>query len=83
MYYGSQIFNIFLIIGVSAILCPIKYSVHYNFDIIVLLLGTILFAIFPFTGKKHYMTRFNGIIYLIIYFIYIVYSILMADGNIG
>ena len=75
---GSQIFNIFLIIGISAILCPIKYSLHYNFDIFVLLIGTILFALFPFIGKKHYMTRVNGITFVLIYIFYIIYSIIMT-----
>ncbi len=75
---GSQIFNIFLIIGISAILCPIKYSLHYNFDISVLLIGTILFALFPFIGRKHYMTRINGIIFVLIYIFYIIYSILIV-----
>ena len=73
---GSQIFNIFLIIGISAIICPIKYSLHYNFDISILLIGTILFALFPFFGKKHYMTRVNGIIFVLIYTFYIIYSII-------
>lgn len=75
---GSQIFNIFLIIGTSAILCPIKYSLHYNFDIIVLLIGTLLFALFPFIGIRHYMTRFNGILFILIYTFYIIYSIIMV-----
>ena len=72
---GSQIFNIFLIIGISAVLCPIKYSIHYNFDIAILLSGTILFAIFPYIGKKHYMTRINGMIFIAIYSIYIIHNI--------
>lgn len=73
---GSQIFNIFLIIGVSSVLSPIKYSTEYNVDMIFLSIGTILFAIFPFTGKKHYMTRLNGIIFISIYIIYITYNIM-------
>lgn len=75
---GSQIFNIFLIIGVSAILSPINYSVHYNLDMIVLIFGTIVFAIFPFVGKKHYMSRLNGLIFVIVYILYIIYSIFCA-----
>lgn len=75
---GSQIFNIFLIIGVSAILSPINYSVHYNLDMIILIFGTIVFAIFPFVGKKHYMSRLNGLMFVIIYMLYIIYSIYSA-----
>ena len=75
---GSQIFNIFLIVGASAFLCPIKYSVHYNLDMGLLLFGTIIFAIFPFIGKKHYMSKANGIFFVLIYAIYIIYSINVA-----
>lgn len=75
---GSQIFNIFLIIGISAILCPINYSFEYNYDMIFLIIGTILFAIFPFIGKKHYMTRVNGIIFSLIYAIYLTSIIIKA-----
>ena len=75
---GSQIFNIFLIIGTSAILCSIKYSAHYNFDMSILLIGTILFAVFPFIGRKHYMTKINGTFFVLIYIFYITYSIMMT-----
>lgn len=67
---GSQIFNILLIIGVSAVLSPIHYSVSYNKDIILLLMGTIVFALYPFTGVKDKMTRKNGIFFVLIYAIY-------------
>ena len=73
---GSQTFNIFLIIGISAILCPINYSVAYNIDMWFLLLATIFFVLFPFEGKKHYMSRGNGVIFLTLYIIYISYCIL-------
>ena len=73
---GSQIFNIFLIIGTSAIFSPIKYSIIYNFDICFLLLGCILFAIFPFIPKKHYMTRFEGAFFSISYIFYLAYNVL-------
>ena len=73
---GSQIFNIFLILGTSALLCPINYSFEYNIDMYFLIFGTVLFALFPFIGRKHHMTRANGIIFTIIYIIYLTYSVL-------
>lgn len=75
---GSQIFNIFLIIGMSALLCPINYSFVYNIDMCFLIFGTVLFALFPFIGRKHYMTRSNGIIFVVIYVIYLTNSVLKA-----
>ena len=76
---GSQIFNIFLIIGISAFLCPIKYSLHYNFDIVILLIGTVIFALFPYIGRKNYMTRINGTIFVLSYIFYIIYSIILTN----
>lgn len=78
---GSQIFNIFLIIGTSAVLVPINYSTEYNIDMAFLIFGTCLFAVFPFIGKKHYMTRINGIIFVFIYICYITYNIMKIIWN--
>lgn len=69
---GSNIFNILLILGASAVITPIQYALSYNNQIIVLIIGTILLALFPFIGKKNEMTRTNGIAYVIIYAIYMV-----------
>lgn len=75
---GSQIFNIVLIIGVSATLAPIGYSTSYNSNIMLLIIGTIMLGLFPFIGKKNEMTRSNGIIFLVTYIVYIVSIILFA-----
>lgn len=68
---GSQIFNIFLIIGISAAVSPIKYSIEYNSNIILLIVGSIMLATFPFVGEKNKMTRKNGILFVVIYIIYL------------
>ena len=67
---GSQIFNILLIIGTSAILCPINYIVSYNKYILVLIMGTMMLSLFPFAGEKNKMTKREGAVFLLIYFIY-------------
>ena len=69
---GSQTFNILLIIGLSAILHPIKYAVSYNQDMVLILAGSIVFALFPFIGEKHKMTRENGILFVIVYIVYMI-----------
>lgn len=68
---GSQIFNILLIIGISATLSPIRYSIEYNSQIILLTIGSIALGLFPFTGKKYEMTKINGIVFVIIYVCYL------------
>ncbi len=69
---GSNIFNILLIIGVSAIISPLTYNFTYNIQIAILVLSTMVLSIFPIIPPKNEMSRFNGLIYLIIYIIYMV-----------
>lgn len=73
---GSQIFNIFLIIGTSAVITPITYSISYNKDIIILLFGTFFMCLNPFFGKKDTMTRSTGIFFVLTYLVYIINTIL-------
>lgn len=75
---GSQLFNILLIIGVSAALTPICYSKNYNSNIILLIVGSIMLGLFPFIGKKNEMTRVNGISFVLIYIVYLISIVCFA-----
>lgn len=68
---GSNIFNILLILGVTAIINPLTYNMSFNKDLTLLIISTVLLMIFSFIPKKDEMTRGNGVIYLILYFVYI------------
>lgn len=67
---GSNIFNMLLIIGVSALINPIVYNISYNMEMGILILAIILLSLFPIIPPKNNMNRFNGLIYLIMYVIY-------------
>lgn len=69
---GSNIFNILLIIGLSAIINPITYNTSYNLQMIILIVSTIVLSVFPYTDKKDEMTTSNGITYLMLYALYMV-----------
>lgn len=69
---GSNIFNMLLIIGVSALIKPIVYNVSYNIDMIFVLIGTAILALFPIVPPKNKMTRRNGILYVFLYAAYMV-----------
>ncbi len=69
---GSNIFNMLLIIGVSAFIKPIVYNPTYNFEMVILILGTILLALFPMIPPKNEMNKLNGVIYLTAYIIYMI-----------
>ena len=67
---GSNIFNMLLIIGVSALIKPIVYNISYNIDMIMLFWGTLLLALFPIIPPKNKMNRSNGAVYLSLYILY-------------
>ena len=67
---GSNIFNILFIIGLSSVITPITYNISYNFEMIILFIAMILMCIFPFIKPKDEMTRGNGLIYTLLYIVY-------------
>ena len=69
---GSNIFNMTLIMGISALLNPIRYNFAYNLEIVILILASFLLALFPIIPPKNKMSRRNGILYLIVYIVYTV-----------
>jgi cation:H+ antiporter len=70
---GSNIFNILLIIGVSALISPLVYNVTYNVQMAILILAMIVLALFPMIPPKNEMSRLNGTIYFIMYIIYMIF----------
>lgn len=67
---GSNIFNMLMIIGVSASIKPITYNPSYNIQMIILLIAIVFLALFPFIKPKNEMSRGNGIVYIITYIVY-------------
>ena len=67
---GSNIFNMLMIIGVSASIKPITYNPSYNIQMIILLIAIVFLVLFPFIKPKNEMSRGNGIVYIITYIVY-------------
>lgn len=70
---GSNIFNIFLILGASAIVTPLSFASINYVDIAVLLASTILVFLGCFIGKKDKLDRFDGILLLLCEAAYLVW----------
>lgn len=68
---GSNIFNILFIIGVSALITPLAYNFTYNIQMVILIAATIILALFPAIPPKNEMSRMNGLIYFILYLVYL------------
>jgi len=76
---GSNLFNIAFILGFIAIFNPIKVELSViKFDNLFMLSITILLAIFLYTGGK--ISRFEGIIFVLIYFLYVSKLIVEVTG---
>lgn len=74
---GSNIFNIFLILGVSSVINPVSFSTVFNADLLLLTIGTLLLFFAMFTGRKHKLDRWEAILLLVIYIGYTLYLVKM------
>ena len=72
---GSNIFNIFLILGVSSVIRPLAYDRSFNTDIYFLALGTVVLFILMFTGGRKRLDRWEAAILLAAYVIYTVFFV--------
>lgn len=69
---GSNIFNIFFILGVSAVIRPAGVAEAASFDMLVNILASVLLFLFIFTGRGRKLQRAEGMILLLLYIIYVV-----------
>ncbi len=72
---GSNIFNIFFILGISAIIRPLPLKAQSNTDMGVVVGVTILLFICMFTGKRRIIDRWEGVLMVVGYIGYIVFLI--------
>lgn len=72
---GSNIFNIFMVLGVSAVIKPLPFSAAANFDIGVVIFASLLLFLFMFIGKRHTLDRKEGLVFLFLYLVYIGFTI--------
>jgi cation:H+ antiporter len=73
---GSNIFNIFFILGISALIRPVTYNADFNTDIYLLATGTILLFAAMFISKKKKLERWEAALLLLIYIGYTIYLIM-------
>ena len=69
---GSNISNLLLVPGVTAIVTPISYNVAYNFDFLLVMVCTALLLVFAWSGRKQTLTRVNGACFLVLCAVYLV-----------
>ena len=72
---GSNIFNIFFILGFSALIRPLPFSKTSDIDIIMTIFSSLILFLIMFIGKKHTVERWQGVIMILIYIGYVAYLI--------
>ncbi|MDE6342541.1 MAG: sodium:calcium antiporter, partial [Muribaculaceae bacterium] len=72
---GSNIFNIFLVLGVTSTISPLPFGGSSHFDLAVRMLASLLFWFFCWKIGKRTITRPEGGILVAAYIAYIVYQV--------
>ncbi|CAM3865426.1 calcium/sodium antiporter [Alkalicoccus chagannorensis] len=71
---GSNIFNIFFVLGVSAVITPLPVQRYLVSDIVLLLAVSGLLLLFTMTGRR--LSRKEGILLALVYIVYLIFIIL-------
>jgi cation:H+ antiporter len=72
---GSNLFNIFFILGLTGIINPMEFSTNMNFDLYVLGIGTVVLMVFMFTINKRKLDRWEAALLLAGYIAYTLYLV--------
>ena len=75
---GSNIFNVFFVLGISAVVKPIPFNEALNFDILVGILAATLLILFLLIPRKNILDRWQGGVLLLLYISYI--AVLLIKG---
>lgn len=70
---GSNIFNIFWIMGLSATILQLPFNPLVNIDVLVAILATFFLFIFMFVGSKKMLDRWQGLMFVLVYMLYLAY----------
>lgn len=77
---GSNIFNIFLVLGSTATICPLPFGGITHFDLMVMMLASLAFWLFCWKFGKRTITRAEGAILLAFYIAYIIYQVMTISA---
>ena len=73
---GSNIANLLLVMGGPALFSPIPYDAAYNLDLVLVAAFSLALVGFAYVGRRHEMSRVNGVIFVVLYAAYIATSVM-------
>ena len=74
---GSNILNIFMVLGVSALITPLPFEPLMNKQLMILFAANILMLLFVFTGKGRKISRWEGALLTLGYVGFMWFSLVM------
>ena len=69
---GSCVLNLFLILGIGAIITPLEFTREFINNLILLCSSILVLWLFNFMGKKYTITRVKGLVLLSIFTLYMI-----------
>jgi len=72
---GSNIFNLLWVIGVSALINPLKFHEVNNLDILVMLFSAALIIVLISLNKRFAINRVSGILFVLFYVAYLIFLV--------
>ena len=72
---GSNILNIFMVLGVSSLIIPLPFDIRMNHQLMILFCANAIMLATVFTGKGRKISRFEGSILTLGYVAFMIFSI--------
>ena len=73
---GSNILNIFVVLGISSLITPLQFDAQMNRTLLFLFFAQALMLLFVFTGKGRKLSRFEGFLMLVAFAGFMTYTVL-------
>jgi cation:H+ antiporter len=74
---GSNILNIFIVLGISALITPLPFDPMMNKQLMILFAANVLMLMFVFTGKGRKISRWEGVLLTLGYVGFMWFSLAM------
>lgn len=72
---GSNILNIFVVLGVSSLITPLPFNTMMNHQLMILFCANAIMLVTVFTGKGRKISRFEGLILTLGYVAFMLFSL--------
>jgi cation:H+ antiporter len=75
---GSNIFNVFFVLGISSVVKPLPFQWRSNIDVAVVVIASLLLFLYMFTGRRRSLDRWEGGIFVFLYAVYLTIIIILG-----